>query len=264
MVGGSVWRSCASLMIIQVATLNTIVHQCPPECICLSHAQVLCNSGGLSEIPLKLLPPTVEQLSFKRNHFAVIRSDAFAGLRMLKKLSLDGNNISVIKPFAFRGLPRLKELSIQHSPLPTLAQFAFAGLQNITSIILSNNKIRLVECYCFAGTSNLKQIVLSNNPIMRIQANAFSGLTNVERLLLPSGIRIVEPDAFNGLEQVGFLKLAYMDLRTVASGTFRGTFSPVYVSIRIKVRVKFENSRYDRNGTPKQLPTKSLRFMCKM
>ncbi|KAF5284727.1 hypothetical protein FQR65_LT13429 [Abscondita terminalis] len=217
------WRYAHAVILVQVTAFNMIQPSvCPPECICLSQTQVLCNSGGLTEIPVKLLPPTVEHLSLTRNHFPVIRSDAFAGLRALKKLSLDGNNISIIKPFAFRGLPRLKELSIQQTPLTTVAQFAFAGLQNITSILLSHNRIKKVEGYAFAGTSNLKHLVLSSNPIIKIESNAFSGLTNVERLALPSGIRTIEADAFNGLEQVGLLKLAFMDLPSLKFGTFRG------------------------------------------
>lgn len=183
---------------------------------------MLCNSGGLSEIPVKLLPSTVEHLSLTRNNFPVIRSDAFAGLRALKKLSLDGNNISIIKPFAFRGLPRLKEISIQQTPLATVAQFAFAGLQNITAIYLSHNKIKKVEGYAFAGTNNLKQLVLANNPIIKIESHAFSGLTNVGKLIFPSGIRTLEPDAFNGLDTVGVLKLAFMDLPSLKFATFRG------------------------------------------
>lgn len=193
---------------------------------------MLCNSGGLTEIPVKLLPATVEHLSLTRNHFPVIRSDAFAGLRALKKLSLDGNNISIIKPFAFRGLPRLREISIQQTPLATVAQFSFAGLQNITSIYLSHNKIKKVEGYAFAGTTNLKLLVLSNNPIVRIESNAFSGLSIVERLTFPSGVRILEPDAFNGLDTVGYLKLAYMDLPSVRNGTFRGLTNVGVLSIQ--------------------------------
>lgn len=137
-----IFRVAISVIFIHSVSLDVLTPPCPPECICLSQTQVLCNSGGLTEIPVKLLPSTVEHLSLTRNHFPVIKSDAFAGLRALRKLSLDGNNISLIKPFAFRGLPRLRELSIQHTPLPTVAQFAFAGLQNISTIYLSHNKIR--------------------------------------------------------------------------------------------------------------------------
>lgn len=184
--------------------------------------QVLCNTGGLTEIPIKSLPSTVEHLSLTKNHFPIIKSDAFAGLRGLKKLSLDGNNISIIKPFAFRGLPRLRELSIQHTPLTTVAQFSFAGLQNISTIHLGYNRIQRVEGYAFAGTSNVRLLLLNNNPLHRVDSSAFSGLSNVERLIFPSGIRAVEPDAFSGLDTVGVLKLAFMDLTSLKPFTFRG------------------------------------------
>lgn len=184
--------------------------------------QVLCNTGGLTEIPVKSLPNTVEHLSLTKNHFPTIKSDAFAGLRNLRKLSLDGNNISVIKPFAFRGLPRLRELSIQHTPLTSVAQFAFAGLQNITAILLGHNKIQKIEGYAFAGTSNVRLLLLSNNPLQKVETNAFSGLTNAEHLILPSGIKTIEPEAFSGLDSVGLIKLPFMDLTSLKTHTFRG------------------------------------------
>lgn len=184
------------------------------------------------EIPTKRLPPTVENLALTKNNFPVIKSDAFGGLRFLKKLSLDGNNITTIKPFAFRGLPKIREISIQHTPLATVAQFAFAGLQNITTILLSHNKILRVETNAFAGTSNVKLILLSNNPMLKIETSAFSSLTHVEHLILPSGIRVIEADAFYGMDSVGLLKLAFMDLTELSPFTFRGLTNIAMLSLQ--------------------------------
>ncbi|KAL1505158.1 hypothetical protein ABEB36_004780 [Hypothenemus hampei] len=222
------------LVFSQVSTHTTSFPptSCSAACLCLSQTQVLCNSGGLHEIPLKLLPPTVEQLSLTRNDFRIIKSDSFAGLRFLKKLSMDGNNISLIKPFAFRGLPRLRDLSIQHTPLETVAPFAFAGLQNITSILLSYNKIKKVESYAFAGIVNLRQLVLAHNPLIKLDSNAFTGMTEIERIVLPSGIRHLEPDCFNGMDTLGHLQLAYMDLPGLRAGIFRGLTNVNYLSIQ--------------------------------
>uniref|UniRef100_A0A182TUJ0 LRRCT domain-containing protein n=1 Tax=Anopheles melas TaxID=34690 RepID=A0A182TUJ0_9DIPT len=176
--------------------------------------KVMCNTGSLREIPLKAIPVTVEQLSLTKNYFPIIKT--------LRKLSLDGNNITTIKPFAFRGLPRLRDLSIQHTPLATVASFAFAGLQNVSQIQLSHNKILRIEGYAFAGAVNIRQIHLADNPTVTIETNAFSSLSNVDRLILPSGIRVIEPDAFYGLETVGYLKLSFMDLASLEPYTFRG------------------------------------------
>lgn len=184
--------------------------------------QVLCNTGGLKDIPTQQLPQTVEELSLTKNNLPIIKTDAFAGLRALRKLTMDGNNISSIQTFAFRGLNKLRELSIQHTPLPHIEKYSFAALQNVSVLLLANNKIRYIEGDSFAGTSNIQLILLSHNPLLRIQSNAFSGLTNVVHLILPSGIRTIEPKAFDGLQHVGLLKLTYMDLSSLRSDTFRG------------------------------------------
>ncbi|XP_076630533.1 uncharacterized protein LOC143346372 [Colletes latitarsis] len=212
----------SSRLTLQQETTTTKSWDCPAECICLSPKQVLCNTGGLKDIPTQQLPQTVEELSLTKNNFPVIKGDAFAGLRVLRKLTMDGNNITTIRPFAFRGLSRLHELSIRHTPLPFIEKFSFAALQNVSVLLLANNKIRYIEGYSFVGTSNIRAILLSNNPLLRIQSHAFSGLTNVVRLIFPSGIRSIEPDAFNGLQDVGLLKLTYMDLSSLQSYTFRG------------------------------------------
>lgn len=183
--------------------------------------QVVCNSAMLRGVP-SALSPTVTQLSLSRADIRVLRSDAFAHVRQLRRLALDACNLTRIRPFAFRGLPRLRELYIQHTPLATVDAFAFAALQNITSIVLSHNRIAQIEGYAFAGTNFIKLISLRNNPLKRILAHAFSGLNDVAQIELPSGIRSIEPLSFTGLEGVGVLELAYMDLPALLPDTFRG------------------------------------------
>ncbi|XP_015113366.1 insulin-like growth factor-binding protein complex acid labile subunit [Diachasma alloeum] len=194
---------------------------CPFGCICLSSKQVLCNTGGLRDIP-SYLNIGIEDLSLSKNDFRVIESDAFTGLRSLRKLSLDGNNITAIKPFAFRGLSRLTDLSIQYTPLNYIGSYSFAMLHNVTLILLAHNRIKYIDENSFAGTSNIKLILLTNNPLVTIHSRAFSGLNYVERLIFPTGIRVIESDAFNGLQYVGLLKLTFMDLNSLLPFTFRG------------------------------------------
>ncbi|XP_043269455.1 nyctalopin-like [Venturia canescens] len=195
---------------------------CPAQCICLSSKQALCNTGGLREIPTSQFTSAVEELSLTKNNITIIKSDAFVGLRNLRKLSLDGNNITMIKSFAFRGLNKLTDISIQNTPLRYVGQYSFATLQNVTSLLLAYNRISYIESSSFAGTSYVKLILLSNNPLITIHSKAFSGLTNVEHLIFPSGLQVIEPDAFNGLQNVGQIKLTFMDLSSLQPFTFRG------------------------------------------
>lgn len=166
----------------------------------------MCNSGELREIPLKSMPQTVESLTLQKNIFPVIKSDAFSGLKALRKLALDRNNITTIKPFAFRGLPRLRDLSIQHTPLATVASFAFAGLQNVSQIQLCHNKILRIEAYAFAGSAGIRLLTLADNPTILVETNAFSSLSAVDRLILPSGIRNISQDAFSALDTVSVFR----------------------------------------------------------
>ncbi|XP_039431354.1 chondroadherin-like [Culex pipiens pallens] len=205
---------------------------CPKGCLCLSPAQVMCNSGELREIPLKNMPLTVETLALQKNIFPVIKSDAFLGLKALRKLSLDRNNITTIKPFAFRGLPRLRDLSIQHTPLAVVASFAFAGLQNVSQISLCHNKILRIEAYAFAGSAGIRLLNLADNPTVLVETNAFSSLSSVDRLILPSGIRNISQDAFFALDMVGYLKLSFMDLSEVSAFTFRGLTNVKLLSLQ--------------------------------
>ncbi|XP_022172480.1 leucine-rich repeat-containing protein 15-like [Myzus persicae] len=209
-------------LILMVTANSALSWTCPSDCICLSATQILCNSGHLTFVPLRDLPKSVEHLSITKNNLSYLPTDAFTGLRHLRKLTLDKNGIRRVDRFAFRGLSRLRELSIQQTPLESLDKFSFAGLQNVTAILLGYNKISVIHEFAFAGTANIRLILLNNNPLHTVSANAFSGLTNVEHLILPSGIQQLQPDAFNGLDSVGLLKLSFMDLTSLKPYTFRG------------------------------------------
>lgn len=68
--------------------------------------------------------------------------------------------------------------------------------------------------------------------MVKIETSAFSGLTQVEHLILPSGIRCIDPDAFLGMDAVGLLKLAYMDLQELQPYTFRGLTNVAVLSLQ--------------------------------
>ena len=74
--------------------------------------EVLCNGGGLTQIPDDL-PTSVEHLSLTKNKISELPTDAFRRFKRLRKLYLDGNAITSIKQFAFRGLSHLQEVGTQ-------------------------------------------------------------------------------------------------------------------------------------------------------
>lgn len=194
--------------------------------------QVTCNKGNLTEIPIRELAPFVVKLSLSRSNISRIPRGTFAKLKDLEELNLDDNNISRIERFAFEGLGKLHRLSIRRTSLRRLEKFSFSGLQNMTCILLDNNRIETIEGSAFAGSSNIQIIFLHNNPIHVIQSHAFANLRHVEYLILPVGVKSIQPDAFNGLDSVGLIKLPLMDLESMESFTFRGLSQVLRLEIR--------------------------------
>lgn len=129
------------------------------------------------------LPKTVEHLSLTKNNLTYLPSDAFSGLRHLRKLTLDYNSIRSVERFAFRGLGRLRELSIQHTQLDSLKKFSFAGLQNVTAILLGYNNISVIDEFAFAGTANIRLILLNNNPLLTVSVQALNRLSHALPLI---------------------------------------------------------------------------------
>ena len=77
--------------------------------------------------------------------------------------------------------------------------------------------------FAFAGSEDIEMLLLNNNPISLVNSTAFSGLKYVKFLFLPAGVKNLQTDAFSGLEHVGKLKLAYLDLEEgLVPYTFRG------------------------------------------
>ncbi|XP_072160432.1 uncharacterized protein [Bemisia tabaci] len=226
------WQKTTELLLLLAVVRSSEVEWCSPKCICPSQKEVYCHSGGFSEIPAHLLPSLVEHLSFMKNNFTVIKPDAFALLKNLRKLILDGNNISAIRAFAFRGVPRLEELYINNTNLSALSPFSFAGLLGLRNLYLTNNLITSVGRNAFAGTSNIETINLSSNPLVRINSSAFSGLRHVRYLILPSGIKYIEPEAFAGMDTIGLIKLPYMDLSSLRANTFHGLSNVYAITIQ--------------------------------
>lgn len=50
------------------------------------------------------------------------------------------------------------------------------------------------------------------------------------------GVRVIEPDAFNGLDTVGLLKLAFMDLQALQMHTFHNLIRVHILTIQVRIQ----------------------------
>jgi hypothetical protein len=58
-------------------------------------------------------------------------------------------------------------------------------------------------------------MITTTTILQTVNSSAFSGLKHVKFLFLPAGVRNLESDAFNGLEVIDKLKLAYLVRRSL-------------------------------------------------
>ncbi|KAG9431651.1 reticulon-4 receptor-like 2 isoform X3 [Apis mellifera carnica] len=140
---------------------------CSAECICLSPKQVLCNTGGLKDIPTQQLPQTIEELSLTKNNFPIIKGDAFAGLKLLRKLTMDG--IRIIEPDAFDGLQHVGLLKLTYMDLSSLQSYTFRGLSYVHSLNIQESDLGIVEKDAFTGLAHVDRLNILNNKIDLIE-----------------------------------------------------------------------------------------------
>ncbi len=116
----------------------------------------------------------------------------------------------------------MTDISVQNNRLEELGPFSFAGIRNVTNLYLGYNQIGRIHGSAFAGSEDITMLLLNDNPIKEVKERAFSGLKKVEFVFLPAGVRRLAAHAFDGLERVGMLKLAYLDLDELKTDTFFG------------------------------------------
>ncbi|CAK9818059.1 Leucine-rich repeat LGI family member 2 [Anthophora quadrimaculata] len=198
------WTATLSLKLtLEQETTTAKNWDCPAECICLSPKQALCNTGGLKDIPTLQLPQTVEELSLTKNNFPIIKGDAFAGLKVLKKLTMDAHASTLHrevlkhtlllnhKARCFRWPTACwfveADLHGPESDLGIIERAAFAGLSHVDRLNILNNKIDLIEKLFLRYENNIEMLRFHGNHVLqaprhakdiKLEVNSISAIDN--------------------------------------------------------------------------------------
>ncbi|XP_078700288.1 uncharacterized protein LOC144927061 [Branchiostoma floridae x Branchiostoma belcheri] len=187
---------------------------------------------------------SLERLTLHNNKISTIAGRAFANLSSLERLTLQDNEISDIGDDTFYGLFNLRYLYMSGNKLETVAGGVFANLPNLYFLTLSNNRLLRMEARLPLALRSLflqsnaltevpntnmeevRELDLSFNPIDVIRNEDFVALRNVGTFRL-SGIKYfrergkVDPDVFNGLDNIVALGLANNSLTRVPTSALR-------------------------------------------
>ncbi|KAK7071976.1 Leucine-rich repeats and immunoglobulin-like domain protein, partial [Halocaridina rubra] len=166
----------------------------------------------------------MEKLLLDHNNITTVQKGWLFGLRSLKLLSVSHNQIDSIRPGAWEPTELLDTIDLGHNRLVSLRVGTFRSLRKLTKLTLGHNLLAHIENNTFAPTPSLKLLDLSNNQLrwsIEDNSGAFNSLNSLESLSLAyNGIETVHVKTFAPLESVVTLDLRGNQLRTLPHNPF--------------------------------------------
>ncbi|NXS58084.1 NRROS regulator, partial [Brachypteracias leptosomus] len=171
-----------------------------------------CSGRWLKSVPGDLGADT-EELFLGDNTIQVLGNASLLSYRQLHRLSLPRNRLELIEPGAFLSSRGLHVLSLADNLLSTnysLTAAALSALPALRTLDLAGN--RLTEDMVSALTQNLsslESLSVARNIIMRLDSSVFTNLTHLLELNLEKNYIFEIDQAFEGLERLQRLNIAY-------------------------------------------------------
>ncbi|NWZ98808.1 NRROS regulator, partial [Nesospiza acunhae] len=171
-----------------------------------------CTGRWLSSIPGNLRGDT-EELFLDDNTIQVLGNASLLLYPQLWHLSLTRNRLELIEPGAFLSSQGLEVLSLTDNLLFTnysLTAAALSALPALRMLDLSGNQLREdMVSVLVSNLSSLESLSVARNIIMRLDSYIFTNLTELLELNLEKNYIFEIDNAFEGLQRLQKLNLAY-------------------------------------------------------
>ncbi|NWY28090.1 NRROS regulator, partial [Pheucticus melanocephalus] len=171
-----------------------------------------CTGRWLSSIPGNLRGDT-EELFLDDNTIQVLDNASLLLYPQLWHLSLTRNRLELIEPGAFLSSQGLEVLSLKDNLLFTnysLTAAALSALPALRMLDLAGNQLREdMVSVLVSNLSSLESLSVARNIIMRLDSSIFTNLTELLELNLEKNYIFEIDNAFEGLQRLQRLNLAY-------------------------------------------------------
>ncbi|XP_009087569.2 transforming growth factor beta activator LRRC33 [Serinus canaria] len=171
-----------------------------------------CTGRWLSSIPGNLRGNT-EELFLDDNTIQVLGNASLLLYPQLWHLSLTRNRLELIEPGAFLSSQGLEVLSLTDNLLFTnysLTAAALSALPALRMLDLAGNQLREdMVSVLVSNLSSLESLSVARNIIMRLDSSIFTNLTELLELNLEKNYIFEIDNAFEGLQRLQRLNLAY-------------------------------------------------------
>ncbi|NXG50778.1 NRROS regulator, partial [Psilopogon haemacephalus] len=171
-----------------------------------------CTGRWLSSVPGNLQDDT-EELLLDDNTIQVLGNDSLLSYHQLWHLSLPKNQLELIEPGTFLRSQGLHVLSLADNLLFTnysLTAAALSALPALKALNLAGNRLTedMVSILIW-NLSSLESLSVARNIIMRLDSSVFANLTQLLELNLEKNYIFEIDQAFEGLQKLQRLNLAY-------------------------------------------------------
>lgn len=171
-----------------------------------------CTGRWLSSIPGNLRGDT-EELFLDDNTIQVLSNASLLLYPQLWHLSVTRNRLELIEPGAFLSSQGLEVLSLTDNLLFTnysLTAAALSALPALRMLDLAGNQLREdMVSVLVSNLSSLESLSVARNIIMRLDSSTFTNLTELLELNLEKNYIFEIDNAFEGLQRLQRLNLAY-------------------------------------------------------
>ncbi|KFQ30879.1 Negative regulator of reactive oxygen species, partial [Mesitornis unicolor] len=171
-----------------------------------------CTGRWLSSVPGNLRGD-IEELLLDDNAIRVLGNTSLLSYHQLRHLSLTKNRLELIEPGAFLSSQGLHVLSVADNLLFTnysLTAAALSALPALRTLDLAGNLLTedMVSVLVW-NLSSLESLSVARNIIMRLDSSVFMNLTQLLELNLEKNYIFEIDRAFEGLQRLQRLNLAY-------------------------------------------------------
>ncbi|NXP81160.1 NRROS regulator, partial [Ramphastos sulfuratus] len=171
-----------------------------------------CTGRWLSSVPGNLQGDT-EELLLDDNTIQVLGNASLLSYHRLRHLSLPKNQLELIEPGTFHRSQGLHKLSLADNLLFTnysLTAAALSALPALKALNLAGNRLTedMVSVLIW-NLSSLESLSVARNIIMRLDSSVFANLTQLLELNLEKNYIFEIDQAFEGLQRLQRLNLAY-------------------------------------------------------
>ncbi|NWX14756.1 NRROS regulator, partial [Aegotheles bennettii] len=183
----------------------------PSECK-LMQSTADCTGRWLSSVPGNLRGDT-EELLLDDNTIQVLGNASLLSYHQLRHLGLNKNSMELIEPGAFLSSQGLHVLSLADNLLFTnysLTAAALSALPALRTLDLAGNRLTedMVSVLVW-NLSSLESLSVARNTIMRLDSSVFMNLTQLLELNLEKNYIFEIDQAFEGLQRLQRLNIAY-------------------------------------------------------